>query len=76
MEFKEISASNFLDGVVQEIDCEASFGDIAIEIGIGNYLYSNIKKEKGAYEDTLEDIDLERARYLLSPDEMIEEMLK
>ncbi len=27
------------------------------------------------YDDTLEDIDLERARYLLSADEMMEEML-
>lgn len=32
-------------------------------------------KEIGAYGDTLRDIDLERARYLLSTDELLEEML-
>lgn len=75
MEFKEISASNFLDSVVQETDLEASFADISIEVGSGNYTYSNIKKEMGANEDTLEEIELERARYLLSADDMLEEML-
>ncbi len=75
MEFKEISASNFLDGVVQEIDCDASFADISFGVGNGNYTYFNIKKEMGVYEDTLEEIDLERARYLLSADDMLEEML-
>jgi hypothetical protein len=85
MEFKGIS----LDGVVQEIDREASFADL--DVRNGNYIY-NVKKE--AYEDTLEDmegasgivhgmpswkslaeIDLERARYLLSADDMLEETL-
>lgn len=89
MEFKEISESNFLDGVVQEIDREASFADL--DVGNGNYIY-NVKKE--AYEDMLEDmertsgivpdmpswkslaeIDMERVRYLLSADDMLEEML-
>ncbi len=107
MAFKEISESNMLDDFVQEIDSEGSFADIMVDVEKGNYTYSNIKKEMGAYEATLEDIektlgsvpgfmkflpkevlvhnwrswkrveeiDLERARYLLSTDEMLEEML-
>ncbi len=104
---KNISASNVLDGTVEEIDHEILFANIAVDVGNGNYIYSNAKKEMEAYEDTLEDvkktlgivpdfmkvfprellvhdlpswkrvgeIDLERARYLLSTDEMLEEML-
>ena len=90
MAFKEISESNMLGDFVQEIDREGSFADIAVDVGKGNDTYSSIKKEMGAYEATLEDIekihkwpswkglaeiDLERARYLLSTDEMLEEIL-
>ena len=88
MAFKEISESNMLDDFVQEIDSEGSFADIAVDVEKGNDTYSNIKKEMGAYEATLEDIentwlswkslgeiDMERARYLLSADDMLEEML-
>jgi hypothetical protein len=88
MVFKEISESNMLDDFVQEIDSEGSFADIAVNVDKGNHTYSNIKKEMGAYEATLEDIentwpswkglaeiDLERARYLLSTDDMLEEVL-
>ena len=77
-----------LDDFVQEIDSEGSFADIVVDVEKGNYTYFNIKKEMEAYEATLEDIentwlswkslgeiDMERARYLLSTDEMLEEML-
>ena len=69
-----------LGDFVQGIDSEGSFADIAVDVEKG--------KEMEAYEATLEDIentwlswkslgeiDLERARYLLSTDEMLEEML-
>jgi hypothetical protein len=102
MEFKEI---NTTDGIVQQIDRDGLFADIAID-GSENYLYSNVNLYT-LYEDTLEDIekilgfvpgfmklfpkevlvqdwpswkgveemDMDRARYLLSTDEMLEEML-
>jgi len=104
---KNVSASNVLDGTVAEIDRETPFANFAVDVGNGNYIYSNAKKEIKAYEDTLEDmrktlgivpdfmkvfprellvhdlpswkrvgeIDVERARYLLSTDEMLEDML-
>lgn len=40
---KEINASNVLDGVVREIDTEAAFASVAIDVGGGNIIYSNIK---------------------------------
>lgn len=103
MEFKE---TNIPEGIVQQIDRDRSFADIAIDVGSENYLYSNVNLY-ALYEDTLEDIekmlgyvpsfmklfpkevlvhewsswkgvgemDMEKARYLLSTDEMLEEML-
>jgi hypothetical protein len=86
MEFKEI---NVPEGIVQQIDHEGSFADIAVDMGNGEYICSNVNFEE-LHEDTLEgienshnwsswkglaEIDLERARYLLSTDEMLEEML-
>ncbi len=86
MEFKEISVP---EGIVQQIGHEGSFADIAVDVGNGENIYSNVNFDE-LHEDTLEDIenihnwhswksvgeiDLERARYLLSTDEMLEEML-
>ena len=103
MEFKEI---NVPEGIVQQIDPEGPFADIAVDVGNGNYIYSNINLDV-LHEDTLEDIEktigsvpvfmrylpkkvlihnwsswkmvdeinMERARYLLSTDEILEEML-
>ncbi len=86
MQFKEI---NVPEGIVQQINHEGSFADITVDVGNGDYLYSNVNLDE-LHEDTLGDIekihdlsswksvgeiDLERARYLLSTDEMLEEML-
>ncbi|TAN45869.1 MAG: hypothetical protein EPN24_01935 [Candidatus Methanoperedens sp.] len=74
MEFKEI---NVLEGIVQQIDHEGSVAGITVELGNVDHIYSNFNLDV-SYEDTLEDIEeinMERARYLLSTDEMSEEML-
>ena len=103
MEFKE---TNVPDGIVQQIGHEGSFAGITVDVGNGNYIYSNVNLDV-SYEDTLEDIEktmgsvpvfmkylpkkvlihnwsswkmvdemnMERARYLLSTDEMLEETL-
>ena len=103
MQFKEI---NVPEGIVQQIDHEGQFADIAVNVGRGNYNHPHINLDV-LYEDTLEDIektlgsvpgfmklfpkevlvhdwpswkrveemDMERARYLLSTDEMLDEML-
>ncbi len=36
---------------------------------------SRLNGEKYMREDTLEEIDMERAKYLLSPDDLLEEMV-
>ena len=84
MEFIEI---NVPEGIVQQINNNGVFADL--DVGNGNYTYSNVNLDE-LHEDTLEvteniqkwsswksvgEIDLERARYLLSTDEMLEEML-
>ena len=103
MEFKEI---NVPEGIVQQIGHEGSFADIAVDVGNGENIYSNVNLDE-LHEDTLEDIEktmgsvpvfmrslpkkvlihnwsswkmvdeinMERARYLLSTDEMLEETL-
>jgi hypothetical protein len=78
MEFKEI---NVLGGIIQEIDQEGPFADITVDVGNGDHNYQNVNFDV-SYEDTLEDlekmvdeINMERARYLLSTDEMLEETL-
>ncbi|MCZ7355496.1 MAG: hypothetical protein O8C66_03750 [Candidatus Methanoperedens sp.] len=72
MDPEEIGSPNIIDGAVQEIDNEGSFINI---VGYGNYKFSNILQEIEVYGDTPSDMFIERARYLLSADEMIEEML-
>ena len=84
MEFKEI---NVLGGIVQPIDHEGSFADIAVDVGNRDNIYSNVNLDM-SYEDTLpkkglihnwssvkmfEEMNLERERYLLSTDELLEE---
>jgi hypothetical protein len=96
MEFNEI---NIPEGIVQQIDHEGPFADIAFDVG--NHIYPNVNFDV-SYEDTLEDIEktmgyvpgfmrylpkkvlihnssswkmvdeinMERARYLLSTDEI------
>jgi len=103
MEFKEIDVP---EGIVQQIDHEGPFADIAVDVGNRDQIYSNINLDV-SYEDTHEDIEkimgyvpvfmrslpkkvlinnwsswkmddeinMERARYLLNTDEMLEEML-
>ncbi len=78
MEFKEI---NVPEGIVQQIDYEGPFAGITVDMGNGDNIYSNVNLDV-LYEDTLEDMEkmveemnLERARYLQSTDEMLEEML-
>ncbi len=103
MEFKEI---NVPEGIIQQIDHEGPFADVAVDVGNVDYIYSNVNLDV-SYGDTLEDIEktmgsvpvfmrslpkkvlihnwsswkmvdeinMERARYLLSTDETLEEML-
>ncbi|MCZ7359978.1 MAG: hypothetical protein O8C55_07880 [Candidatus Methanoperedens sp.] len=71
MDFEKMNSTNILGGVVQEIGSEGSF-DI---VRNGNYKYSNIPQEMEVYEDTPGEIYLERERYLLNADEILEEML-
>ena len=101
MEFMEI---NVPEGIVQQIDNEGPFADIAFDVGNRNHLYPNVNLDV-SYEDTLDDIEktmgyvpgfmrclpkkvlidnrsswkmvdeinMERARYLLSTDEILKE---
>lgn len=103
MEFKEISIP---EGIIQQIDHERPFADVAVDVGNVDIVNPNINLDV-LYEDTLEDIEktkgsvpvfmkflprevlihnwsswkrvdeinMERARYLLNTDEMLEEML-
>ncbi len=83
MEFKETSTSNMLDGVVREINFEGSFASIPIELDNENYRRSDFMKvfpkellvQGRPSWKGLSEIDLERARYLLSADDLFEEML-
>jgi hypothetical protein len=103
MEFKDI---NVPGGIIQQIDDEGPFADIAVCVGNRDHNYQNVNLDT-SYEDTLEDmektmgyvpvfmrslpkkvlihnwsswkmvdeINMERARYMLSTDEMLEETL-
>ena len=77
----DISASNMLVSIAQEIDLDGSFSNVAVDMENGNYTYSNIfPRELPVHDlssrDDLGEIDLERAKYLLSTDDLFEEMLK
>jgi len=103
MEFKEI---NVPEGIIQQIDNDGVFAEIAVDLENIDYIYSNVNLYV-SYEDTVDDIEktmgsvpgfmrflprkelihnwsswkkvdeinMERARYLLSTHEMSEEML-
>lgn len=86
MEIREISIS---EGIIQQIYPEGPFADIAIDVENIDNIYSNVNLGV-SYKDTLpkqelshnwsswtmvEEMNLERARYLLNTDEMLEEML-
>jgi len=73
MEFTEI---NVPEGILQQNDHKGPFADIIVDVRNGNNIYSNINHDM-SYEDTLgvEEINMERARYLLNTDEILEEML-
>jgi len=82
MEYEEMSESNILDSVVQEIDVEGSFANVDMGSGILGKVPDVIKlfpRELPVHDrsswKSVGEIDLERLRYLLSADEMIEEML-
>ena len=101
MEIKEI---NVPEGIIQQIDHEGPFADIAVDMGNRDNIHPNVNLD-ASYEDTLEEIvktmgsvpvfmrslpkkvlihnwsswkivdeiNMERARYLLSTDEILEE---
>ncbi len=75
MEFKEI---NVPDGIIQQIDHEGPFADIAVDVGNRNQIYSNPKRvliHNWSSWNMVDEINMERARYLLSTDEILEETL-
>ena len=84
MEFKEI---NVPGGIIKQIDHERPFADIAVDVGNRDHIYPNVNLDV-SHEDTLpkkglihnwssvkmfEEMNLERERYLLSTDELLEE---
>ncbi len=71
MEFKEI---NVPEGIVRQIDYEGPFAGIIVDAGNAGIVYPNVNLDV-SYENMLDEINMERARYLLSTDEMLEEML-
>ena len=82
MEYEEMSESNIRDSVVQEIDVAGSFANVDIGSSILGKVpdFMNLFPRERPVHDrsswkSVGEIDLERLRYLLSADEMIEEML-
>ncbi|TRZ90151.1 MAG: hypothetical protein D4R88_04155 [Methanosarcinales archaeon] len=78
MEFNEI---NVPEGIIQQIDHAGPFACITVDGRNRDHIYSNVNLDV-SYEDTLGDMgnmvdemNMERTRYLLSTDEMLEEML-
>jgi len=76
MEFNEI---NVPEGIIQQIDNQGLFADIAVDVGNRNHIYSNVNLDE-SYKDTTGDLEkmvdemnMERARYLLCSDEILEE---
>jgi hypothetical protein len=83
MEFMEI---NVPEGIVQQIDNEGPFADIAFDVGNRNHLYPNVNLDV-SYEGFMRylpkkvlinnrsswKINMERARYLLSTDKILKE---
>ena len=84
MEFKEIDVP---ECIIPQIGHEGRCSDIAVDVGNRDNSYSNVNLDM-SYEDTLpkkglihnwssvkmfEEMNLERERYLLSTDELLEE---
>jgi len=80
MEFKEISAINIVDSFAQEIGFEGSLYNIANDNGSGNNISPNVFPGKLEVIDVpscddLGEMDIERTRYLLNTDDLLEEIL-
>lgn len=80
MEYIEMNESNILDSVGQEINVEGSFADVdTVSAVLVPDFIKLFPRELPIHErsswKSVGEIDLERTRYLLSADEMIEEML-
>ena len=82
MEYIEMSESNKLESIVQEISVEGPFANVDMGSGILGKVPDFMKlfpRELPVHDrsswKSVGEIDLERVRYLLSADEMIEEML-
>ncbi|MDD5617157.1 MAG: hypothetical protein PHH85_13260 [Candidatus Methanoperedens sp.] len=69
MEFKEV---NVPEGIIEQIDYEGPFAGITVDVGNVDISYPNVNLDS-SYEETLDEINMERARYLLSTDEILEE---
>ena len=86
MEITEISIPV---GIIQQIYPEGPFADIAVDVGNIDRVYPNVNLDvlnenilpkKGLIHNwsslkMVEEMNLERARYLLNTDELFEEML-
>ena len=82
MEYEGMSKSNILDSVVNEINVEGLFSNVDIGrciLGKAPDFRKLFPRELPVHDrsswKSVGEIDLERVRYLLSADEMIEEML-
>ncbi len=69
MELKEI---NVPEGIIQQINNEGPFAGITVVVGNKDSIYSNFNLDV-SNEDTLDEINMERARYLINTDEILEE---
>ncbi|MDP3105193.1 MAG: hypothetical protein Q8M95_11370 [Candidatus Methanoperedens sp.] len=69
MEFNEI---NVPEGIIQQIEPAGPFAGITVDAGNPGIFHPNVNPGV-SYEDTLGEINLERARYLQNTDEMLEE---
>lgn len=69
MEFKEV---NVPEGIIEQIDHAGPFAGITVDVGNVDISYPNVNLDS-SYEDTLDEINVERARYLLNTDEILEE---
>ena len=68
MEFTEI---NVPESIVQQINHVRPYAGIMVDTGNADIVYPNVKIDV-SYEDSLDEINMERARYLLSTDEINE----
>jgi hypothetical protein len=83
MEFEEIDVP---EGLIQQIDPEGPLAGITDDVGNVDYIYPNVNVDvmrslpkvlihNWSSWKMVDEINMERARYLLSTDEMLEEML-